>query len=99
MVNTAFLGEGKAMTPERWQQIDNLLERVAGISASERAALLDELCAGDRDLRQEVQSLMSFQEMAHTFLEVPALEESAYLLCEDEADPMDGLVLDRYRIE
>jgi serine/threonine protein kinase/tetratricopeptide (TPR) repeat protein len=87
------------MTPERWQQIDNLLESVVGFSAAEQAALLDEVCAGDEDLRQEVESLMSFQEMAHSFLEVPAFEEAAYLLCEDDADPIGELILDRYRIE
>jgi serine/threonine protein kinase/Flp pilus assembly protein TadD len=37
--------------------------------------------------------------MAAGFLEVPALEEAAYLFSEDEGDPIEGLVLDRYRIE
>ena len=87
------------MTPERWQQIDNLLQRVVDIGAAERTALLDELCTGDEDLRQEVESLISFQEMAQSFLEVPALEEEADLLSEDEAGSVGELVLGRYRIE
>ena len=87
------------MTPERWQQIDNLLLRVIDISAAERTALLDELCTADEGLRQEVESLMSFHEMAQDFLVVPALEEAASLLCEDEEHPIKGLVLNRYRIE
>src|SRR6266496_2136069 len=87
------------MTPERWQQIDNLLQRVVDVSAAERAALLDGACAGDADLRQEVESLISFQEVAQSFLEVPALEEAAYLLCDDHANSMEELVIGRYRIE
>jgi serine/threonine protein kinase/Tfp pilus assembly protein PilF len=87
------------MTPERWQQIDNLLQRVVDIGAAERNALLDQLCTGDEDLRQEVESLISFQEMAQSFLEVPALEESADLFSKDEAGSVGELVLGRYRIE
>lgn len=87
------------MTPERWQQIDNLLLKVVDIGAAERTALLDELCSGDEGLRQEVESLMSFHDMAQDFLVVPALEEAACLLAEDEAHPIEGLVLNRYRIE
>jgi serine/threonine protein kinase/tetratricopeptide (TPR) repeat protein len=87
------------MTPERWQQIDNLLLRVIHIGAAQRIALLDELCTGDEDLRKEVESLISFQEVAQSFLEVPALEEAADLLCQDEASSVGELVLGRYRIE
>jgi len=87
------------MTPERWQQIDTLLQRVVDVGAAERIALLDELCTGDEDLRQEVESLISFQEMAECFLDVPALEEAADLLSEDEAVSVGDLVLGRYRIE
>jgi serine/threonine protein kinase/Tfp pilus assembly protein PilF len=97
--NPALTVEGTKMTPERWQQIDNLLQRVVDIGAAERTALLDELCTGDEDLRQEVESLISFQEMAQSFLEVPALEEAADLLSEDEAGSVGELVLGRYRIE
>ena len=87
------------MTPERWQQIDNVLQRVVDIGAVERTALLDKLCTGDEGLRQEVESLISFQQMAQKFLEVPALEEAASLFCDDEANSLEGLVIGRYRIE
>src|SRR6267142_568102 len=98
MANPALTVDGTKMTTERWQQIDNLLQRVVDIGAAERTALLDELCTGYEDLRQEVESLISFQDVAQGFLEVPALEEAAYLLCEDQADSMEGLVFGRYRI-
>ena len=87
------------MTPERWQQIDNLLQRVVETGVEARPALLDEACSGDEGLRQEVQSLISFREMAQGFLEVPALEEAADFFDEDQAELMAGLMIGPYRIE
>src|SRR6266404_786468 len=87
------------MTPERWHQIDNLLQGALERPFSERATLLAEACAGDEFLRQEVESLISFREMAESFLEVPALEAAADLLCDGQAESMEGLVIGRYRIE
>ena len=87
------------MTPERWNQIDNLLQGVLERPFAERATLLAEACAGDEFLRQEVESLISFREMAESFLEVPALEAAADLLCDGQAESMEGLVIGRYRIE
>jgi tetratricopeptide (TPR) repeat protein/predicted Ser/Thr protein kinase len=86
------------MTPARWQQIDDLLQKVIDLSAAERTALLDEVCRRDAELREQVESLISFQQSAQSFLETPAIEEAAYLLCDDDADSMEGLVLGRYRI-
>ena len=69
------------MTPERWQQINKLLQQVVDISRDEQSARLEELCPDDPDLRGEVESLISFQEQAKTFMELPAVEENLYLLC------------------
>ncbi len=43
-------------------------------SPSERAAYLDEACAGDRDLRGRVEKMLTAQAQAGSFLEVPAGE-------------------------
>jgi eukaryotic-like serine/threonine-protein kinase len=87
------------MTPQRWQQIDSLLQMVVDVRPDQRTSLLEEACAGDRALREEVESLLHFREMAQSFLETPALEEAASLLVEDRPDLMAGLLVDRYRIE
>ena len=88
------------MTPERWQQINNLLLQVVDVSHDEQSARLEELCPDDPDLRGEVESLISFQEQAQTFMELPAVEENLYLLCGDQADSMVGRTLGgRYTIE
>jgi tetratricopeptide (TPR) repeat protein/predicted Ser/Thr protein kinase len=87
------------MTPERWQEIDNLLLKVVERPMAERAAFLDQVCSHDKTLRLEVESLISFREKAQSFLEVPAFEEAADLFRDDHTDSIEKLVIGRYRIE
>ena len=49
------------MTPERWQQIERLLHAALTHNSTERAAFLDQACAGDLTLRQEVESLLAHE--------------------------------------
>ena len=46
------------MTPERWQQVKGVLQSALELAPSERTAFLDQSCAGDQTLRQEVDSLL-----------------------------------------
>src|SRR5712664_1261997 len=87
------------MTPQRWNQIDNLLQGALECPVAERADLLAEACVGHELLRQEVESLIRFQEMAESFLEVPALEAAASLFFESEPESMAGRLIGPYRIE
>ena len=87
------------MTPERWKQIDGVFQQVVEYPVSERTAKLAELCGDDRDLRDEVESLIDLQDQTSTFLELPAFEESAALVCEAVTSSMSGLVIGPYRIE
>ena len=47
------------MTPERWQQIRDLLEQALELAPEQRVALLDRSCASDPSLRQEVEVLLA----------------------------------------
>src|SRR6266487_1216853 len=87
------------MTPERWQQIDNLLQAVVERPLAEREALLDEACSEDKILRQEVESLISFREKVESFLERPVLEEAADLFSESQPESMVGQLIGYYKIE
>ncbi len=71
------------MTPERWQQIDRVLQAALERPEDQRAGFLDETCAGDEALRKEVESLVSCHERATSFMETPALETAARWLAED----------------
>ena len=48
----------QTMTPERWQQIQDVLAAAIECDGS-RDRLLDERCAGDPALRREVESLLA----------------------------------------
>jgi serine/threonine protein kinase/Tol biopolymer transport system component len=52
------------MTPERWQEVDRIWHAVLGRPQPERAAAVIELCAGDDDLRREVESLLASLDQA-----------------------------------
>jgi len=57
------------MTPERWQQVDRLLEQALEIEPHGRGAFLDDACQGDGALRREVESLLSAHGKAEGFTE------------------------------
>jgi eukaryotic-like serine/threonine-protein kinase len=60
------------MTPERWQQVKDLLDRVLQIPPEERGAFLVVACNSDQELRAEVVSLLSEQEVVQSkFLQSP----------------------------
>jgi hypothetical protein len=50
------------MTPERWQKIEEIFEGAAEREPVERSTFLDEMCDGDAELRQEVESLLAHQQ-------------------------------------
>jgi eukaryotic-like serine/threonine-protein kinase len=61
------------MKPERWQQVDELLEAALECPTTERASFLDRACAGDEELRRELESLLVSDGQAQAFIEsVPA---------------------------
>ncbi len=47
------------MTPERWKSIQDLFHLVLDAPADERTTVLEQACAGDADLRKEVESLLA----------------------------------------
>src|SRR5499426_1434709 len=65
------------MTPERWKQVDQLMQDALDRGPAERAAFLAEACGGDDELRREVESLIGFHERAENFIETPPAEVAA----------------------
>jgi hypothetical protein len=52
------------MTPERWQQIKNLVNSALEQNAEQRSAVLQQSCADDLPLRRGAEALLSFHEQA-----------------------------------
>ena len=60
------------MTPERWQQVRDVLGQVLELGPEKRPQYLDDACANDPSLRSEVESLLSSDESARSsFLQSP----------------------------
>src|SRR5207245_8691250 len=62
------------MKPERWGKIESIFHKALEAEESRRAAVLEESCAGDEDLRREVESLLAHHNEAGSFIETPAFE-------------------------
>src|SRR5271156_4834976 len=62
------------MNPERWKQIDDLLEATLELPEEQRTTFLRQACGDDQLLQEEVASLMSARRNAGSFLEKPALD-------------------------
>ena len=88
------------MEPERWRQIERLYHAALKQEKGQRPRYLEQCCAGDESLRQEVESLLAGEETG-SFLETPALEVAAKALAEDRlrgtdrASPPDSIVARR----
>ena len=72
------------MKSERWEQVAQLHRSATEVEKGGRAAFLDKACAGDLDLRHEVESLLAYEEQAEDFLEAPAQQAVAKQLAEEE---------------
>ena len=54
------------MTPERWQQIRDVLEKALELTPEQRSAFLDGACLSDPSLRQEVEALLASSDDARS---------------------------------
>ena len=94
------------MKPERWELVSELYRGALGREKDQREAYLEGACAGDDELRQEVESLLAQEGKADSFLERPALEMAARELAADTgeppSDPTDvleiGTTVSHYRV-
>ena len=62
------------MTPERWQRIEELYHDAMTREAADRAAFLASACAGDDELRREVESLLEQPVTADGLLQSPPVD-------------------------
>src|SRR2546426_2187692 len=86
------------MTPERYQQIDQIFQAALEREPAKRASFLDEACSGDETLRQEVESLITSGHGGLSFIDEPAFEMAARLLASDEPELAVGERIDRYEV-
>jgi serine/threonine-protein kinase len=86
------------MTPERWKRAKELFNSALELEANERRVFLDRECAGDNELRKEVESLLEADDETDSFMESPAVEDAADSLAGDEQKLEAGQKIGRYEI-
>jgi serine/threonine protein kinase len=79
------------MDAERWKKVEELYHAALECDVRGRAVLLEQACAGDQELRREVESLLAGETQAEQFLEAPALEVAAKAWAQ-EAGTIDSSV-------
>ena len=75
------------MTPERWQNVKELMDAALKVSPPERAVFVYEHAHEDEDLRVEVMSLLESHEDAGDFLESPPVRVRARDDAPEFSDP------------
>jgi serine/threonine protein kinase/soluble lytic murein transglycosylase-like protein len=86
------------MTPERWREIEAVLQGALDRPPLERASFLEDACAGDEELKEETNSLITAYEAADDFIEQPAIVHDARVLIGGEVDRSIGQEIGPYRI-
>jgi non-specific serine/threonine protein kinase/serine/threonine-protein kinase len=82
------------MTPERWQQVKELFNAAMECETGLRAAFLDQSCAGDQELRAEVEALLAEEEKLGSFIAAPVAQAAPKLGQNDQ----EGRRIGPYRI-
>ncbi len=87
------------MNSERWQKIDELFHAAIGRDAPERIAFLKQACAGDEDLFEQIERLVSAHVEAGDFIQNPAFPDAVGVLAvEDKDQKIIGRQFGAYRI-
>ncbi len=86
------------MTPERWQQVDQIFQAAIELNPAERAAFLDTCCSGDEELRREVESLITTDGQGLSFIDAPAFQFAAGLLVSTEPELREGQRIGQYKV-
>jgi serine/threonine-protein kinase len=50
---------GELLDRDRWQRLSPILDRALELPVDARAAYLDDACAGERELRRQVEELLA----------------------------------------
>src|SRR5712664_3131086 len=64
------------MERERWGQVEQIFHAALQLEESRRSELIRQSCAGDEDLRREVESLLAHHSESASFIETPAFDDA-----------------------
>lgn len=91
------------MDPDRWRQVERILDVALAVEPSQWSEVLDACCSNDAELRRDVEGLLGRIDGARDFLETPPAAIAVALM--DESQPaeshslQDGRRIGAFRIE
>jgi len=89
------------ITHDRWQRIKEIFQSAQEKTPTERIEFLNEVCADDKSIREEVEALLTADDSNEDFLSAPAYEFAAGMLSDEEPDGSEfanGQRVGRYTI-
>src|SRR5450759_2116808 len=87
------------MANDRWKQIEQIYHAALERQENQRALFLQEACAGDEQLRREVESMLAQEGSANRMLERPAMEVVAKMIGENQGESFIGRKFGCYEIQ
>lgn len=84
-------------TPRRWQEIDRIFAAALELEPSERQQFLTDVCAGDEELRKEVESLLA-HDSEESVIGAPAVEQATQLLSRMNKSDLENQLIGPYKI-
>jgi eukaryotic-like serine/threonine-protein kinase len=86
------------MNPTRWAKISEIIETALEKPETERAAYLTEVCGADTALRQEIDSLLSYEETETDFFEKNQISPLMFADSDKLTDSFIGKQIGKYKI-
>jgi serine/threonine protein kinase len=88
-----------AASPDRWRQIETLFYEALELQPELRPEFLDKKCAGDSELRKEIETLLASAEQPMDFLKEPVVRAAHRMMSDDRRKMMaPGSQLTHYKI-
>ena len=86
------------MKPEDLQPLETLFHRALEFEPGQRAAFLEQACAGDEPLRERIEALLEAHAQAGSFMKTPALDMEAQALADEQNESLAGRRIGHHEI-
>ncbi len=86
------------MDAQRWQIAKDLFNDALEVGPEQVDGFLDLSCAGDIELRRQIEVLLAAYKKADDFIETPAVEDAIQVVKEEQERLATGSVIGQYRI-
>ena len=86
------------MTPERFARISQIYSEAAELEPESRAGYLTQACAGDEEMRREIESLLAEENRLGDFMGAAALKDAAAMVTGESPGTLVGKQLGHYEL-